>query len=134
MNQCPADPVSSAESGLPSGQPSHGQEPAGYLILRFKGPIDQQTALLAQEYVAPIAERLNLQAMVLDQNTDVEIRYSQDPIIAALHEQTAALNRLASSNESLSQAVQSLIDEMANADEEVSDGEPSTYLDGSRVR
>ncbi len=56
------------------------------------------------------------------------------PLIAALQDQTAALNRLASSNESLSQAVQSLIDEMANADEHDSDAEPSTYLDGSRVR
>ena len=56
------------------------------------------------------------------------------PLIAALQDQTAALNRLASSNESLSQAVQSLIDEMANADEQDSDAEPSTYLDGSKVR
>lgn len=56
------------------------------------------------------------------------------PLIAALQDQTAALNRLASSNESLSQAVQSLIDEMANAEEQDSDAEPSTYLDGSRVR
>lgn len=55
-------------------------------------------------------------------------------LIFALQEQTAALNRLASSNESLSQTVSSLIDEMANSEEEVSDGEPSTYLDGSRVR
>jgi hypothetical protein len=55
-------------------------------------------------------------------------------LISALHEQTAAINRLASSNESLSQAVASLIDEMANVEEEVSGGEPSTYLDGSRVR
>lgn len=134
MSQCPADPVPSAVSGLPSGQPSHGQEPAGCLILRFKGRIDEQTALLAKKLVDPIAERLNLQAMVLDQGAEVEIRYSQDPIIAALQEQTAALNRLASSNESLSQAVSSLIDEMANAEPEDSDAEPRTYLDGSRVR
>jgi len=56
------------------------------------------------------------------------------PLIAALQDQTAALNRLASSNESLSQAVQSLIDEMASADEQDSDAEPGTYLDGSKVR
>lgn len=85
---CPANPVPSAESGSPSGQPSHGPAPVGYLT----------------------------------------------PLIAALQDQTAALNRMASSNESLSQAVQSLIDEMANADEQDSDAEPSTYLDGSKVR
>lgn len=59
---------------------------------------------------------------------------SLTPLITALQDQTAALNRLASSNESLSQAVQSLIDEMANADEQDSDAEPNTYLDGSKVR
>jgi hypothetical protein len=134
MNQCPADPVPSAESGLPSGPQSHGQEPAGCLILRFKGQIDEKTALLAREFVAPIAQRLNLQAMVLDQDAEVEIRYSQDPIVAALHEQAAAINRLASSNESLSQAVANLIEEMANAEEQDPDAEPRTYLDGSKVR
>lgn len=56
------------------------------------------------------------------------------PLLQAMTEQTAALNRLASSNESLSQAVSNLIDEMANADEQDPDAEPSTYLDGSRVR
>ena len=54
--------------------------------------------------------------------------------VQAMQEQTAALNRLASSNESLSGAVASLIEEMANAEPEDSDAEPSTYLDGSRVR
>jgi hypothetical protein len=51
-----------------------------------------------------------------------------------MQEQTAALNRLASSNESLSQAVSSLIEEMANAEEQDPDAEPRTYLDGSKVR
>lgn len=134
MNQCPADPVPSAVSGLPSGQPSHGQEPAGCLILRFQQRISQETATLVREQMAPLAAKLNLETMVLDQGAEAEIRYRQDPIIAALQEQTAALNRLASSNESLSQAVSSLIDEMANAEPEDSDAEPRTYLDGSRVR
>jgi hypothetical protein len=88
MNPCPADPVPSAESGLPSGPQSHGQEPAGCLT----------------------------------------------PLIVALQEQAAAINRLASSNESLSQAVANLIEEMANAEEQDPEAEPSTYLDGSRVR
>lgn len=56
------------------------------------------------------------------------------PLLQAMSEQTAALNRLASSNESLSQAVSNLIDEMANADGQDPDAEPTTYLDGSRVR
>lgn len=54
-------------------------------------------------------------------------------LISALQEQTAALNRLASSNESLSQAVSSLIDEMANAEGEDPDAAPRVYMDGSPV-
>lgn len=55
-------------------------------------------------------------------------------LIAALAEQTAALNRLAASNESLSQAVATLIEEMAQADRSDPDAAPTTYMDGSRVR
>lgn len=132
--QCPVDPAQNEEHGLHAGQPSHGQEPVGCLILRFRQRISQETATLVREQMAPLAAKLNLETLVLDQGAEAEIRYRQDPIIAALQEQTAALNRLASSNESLSQAVSSLIDEMANAEEQDSDAEPSTYLDGSRVR
>lgn len=131
---CPADPVPSAVSGLQSGQLSHGQEPVGCLILRFQQRISQETATLVREQMAPLAAKLSLETLVLDQGAEAEIRYRQDPIIAALQEQTAALNRLASSNESLSQAVSSLIDEMANAEEHDFDAEPRTYLDGSKVR
>lgn len=56
-------------------------------------------------------------------------------LISALHEQTAALNRLASSNEALTQTVATLLEEMAKGEDEGGpDDEPSTYLDGSRVR
>lgn len=85
---CPANPVPSAESGSPSGQPSRGQEPEVSLTL----------------------------------------------LLHALSEQTAAMSRLAASNESLSQAVLSMIEEMAKADEQGEEDEPRTYLDGSKVR
>jgi hypothetical protein len=81
MTACPVNPVPSAESGLPSGQPSHGQEPAACLI----------------------------------------------PLLQALSEQTAAILRLAQSNEMLVQA-------MAEGDEQDPDAEPRTYMDGSPVR
>lgn len=48
-------------------------------------------------------------------------------LIAALHEQTAAINRLASSNEALVQA-------MAESEDGDPDAEPRTYMDGSPVR
>lgn len=48
-------------------------------------------------------------------------------LIAALHEQTAAINRLASSNEALVQA-------MAEGDDQDPDAEPRVYMDGSPVR
>lgn len=78
---CPANPVPSAESGLPSGLLSHGQELAAYLT----------------------------------------------PLLQALSEQTAAINRLAQSNEMLVQA-------MAEGDEQDPDAEPRVYMDGSPVR
>lgn len=47
-------------------------------------------------------------------------------LIAALHEQTAAINRLAQSNEMLVHA-------MAEGDG-MDDPAPTTYMDGSRIR
>ena len=47
--------------------------------------------------------------------------------VQAMQEQTAAINRLAQSNEMLVQA-------MAEGDEQDSDAEPRTYMDGSVVR
>lgn len=56
-------------------------------------------------------------------------------LISALHEQTAAINRLASSNEALTKTVATLIEEMAKGDDDSDpDAQPATYLDGSRVR
>jgi hypothetical protein len=54
-------------------------------------------------------------------------------LISALHDQTAAINRLAGSNEALAQAVATLIEEMAQADDSDPDAAPTTYMDGSRV-
>lgn len=78
---CPANPVPSAESGYPTGQPLPTPVPADSLTL----------------------------------------------LIAALREQTAAINRLASSNEALVQA-------MAEGEEQDPDAEPRVYMDGSPVR
>lgn len=49
------------------------------------------------------------------------------PLLQALSEQTAAINRLAQSNEMLVQA-------MAEGDEQGPDAEPRVYMDGSPVR
>lgn len=48
-------------------------------------------------------------------------------LVAAMLEQTAALNRLAASNESMTQAIGSLIEEMGKGEEEQGD-EPVGYL------
>lgn len=56
------------------------------------------------------------------------------PLLQALSAQTAAMSRLAASNEGLSQAVLSMIEEMTKADAQDDEEEPTTYLDGSRVR
>ena len=56
------------------------------------------------------------------------------PLLQALSAQTAAMSRLAASNEGLSQAVLSMIEEMTRADEQDSDDEPRSYMDGSPVR
>lgn len=52
-------------------------------------------------------------------------------LVAALLEQTAALNRLAASNEAMTQAIGSLIEEMGKAEEEQGD-EPVGYLNARR--
>lgn len=123
---CPANPVPSAESGLPSGLPSPGQEPAGCLILRVPF-LSEQMFVSLKESVMPLAQSLNLEVMVLDASVEVEVRYSQDPILVALRDQIIAINRLAQSNEMLVQA-------MAEGDG-IDDGRPATqYLDGSPVR
>lgn len=56
----------------------------------------------------------------------------QIQLLSSMMAQTEALNRLARSNEGLTQTVAMLIEQMA-ADEGV-DGLPATYMDGSPVR
>jgi hypothetical protein len=52
-------------------------------------------------------------------------------LVAALVQQTEALNRLAASNEALSQGIASLIEEMGKGEEEQGD-EPVGYLNARR--
>lgn len=49
-------------------------------------------------------------------------------LIAALADQTAAINRLASSNEAMTQAIASLIEDMANAEDAEEEPAPGGYL------
>lgn len=52
-------------------------------------------------------------------------------LVSALIEQTLALNRLAASNEGMTKAIELLIDEMGNGEEEQG-GEAVGYLNGRR--
>lgn len=123
---CPADPAPSAESGLPTGQPSVGPEPEGFLILRVKGVLSQTMYEQARESLAPIGKKMNLQVMVVDEGSEVDVRYNHDPLVAAIRDQITAINRLAESNQALVQAI-------AEGDG-MDDMAPTTYMDGSPVR
>jgi hypothetical protein len=53
-------------------------------------------------------------------------------LVAALVEQTEAINRLAASNEAMTQAIGLLIEEMGKADEEEQGDHPGGYLNARR--
>ena len=65
------------------------------------------------------------------QSPGPEPEASLTPLVAALLLQVEAINRLAASNEAMTQAISSLIEEMGKGEEEQGD-EPGGYLNARR--
>lgn len=128
-----AQDVNAGANGSQSGQPSQPSErptsfPAGLLVVRYPGSLSQEHAARLIQHLEPMAETLNLNAMVLDAGADAHIQTDNTALISAMGAQVEAINRLAASNEALVQA-------MAEVDEEGAEPAPSgTYMDGSPKR
>jgi len=128
-----AQDVNAAASGLPNGPESQQNEqhtsfPAGLLVVRYPGTLSHEQSARMIQILEPMAETLNLKAMLLDAGADAHIQTDNTALIAALGAQVEAINRLAASNEALVQAMAEAGDE---GDEPQDQG---TYLDGTKRR
>jgi hypothetical protein len=126
-----AQDANAAASGSPIGQESQPSAPptsfpAGLLQVRVPGVISQEQAGYLQAQIEETATALNLEPLILFGGAEASIHTDNTALIAAMHAQVEAINRLAASNEALVQA-------MAEAEDE-EDEQPGRYMDGTKAR
>lgn len=128
MDKCHVDHVQSDEPGSESGRQSHGHAPAGFLILKCPASLSQDYVDSLREMLTPVAESQGLQAMAVTEGLDIQvIPGSLGDLVDAMTIQSAAITRLAESNEMLVQA-------MAESGDCGEDLPATTYMNGEPVR
>lgn len=109
----------SSSAGLPSHTP--GQE--GFLILKYPKALTEEVVDRIRQTAEPLAQEMGLKCLVFADGMDATVvPAGMSELVQEMRAQSAAINRLAASNEMLVQA-------MAE-DQGMDEPEPATYLSG----
>lgn len=73
----------------------------GLLTIMFPNTLQENQIAQVKDYLAPVAESLNLQTIVLTEGAEARVQYDLSPLIEAIQLQVQAINRLADSNRDL---------------------------------
>jgi len=116
--------VKNEDASSIAGSPSPGQGQEGFLILKYPGPLRQAQSGRFMQDAEQLAASMGLKAIVLTDGMDATvIPAGISELVQEMRTQSAALNRLAASNEAL---IQAMI-ESEGMDEDLP---PRTYLNG----
>lgn len=118
-----AKPVKNESESSSGGSPSRTPGQEGFLILKCPRALTEEMVARIKETAEPLAQEMGLKCLVFADGMDATvIPAGMSELVQEMRAQSAAINRLAASNEMLVQAIAE--------DQGMDEPEPTTYLSG----